>query len=442
MPRRGDRRWYGWLTAVSLVSLVPPIVWICARDLHATPQGDAFYFQSQASLIANGTGWFISPFPYLLHHMVVQSAQHPPVWLLVLALADTVGLKGFLAHRLLTCVLGAVAVFVTGLVGREVAGPRVGLVAAVIAAVYPNYWINDTNGLSETLVILLVALVVLAAYRLWRQPSLGRALWLGGACALAGLTRAEQTLLVLTVLIPVALIIKKVPWRQRLTYAGAGTLVAVLMIAPWVGFNLSRFSKPVYMSDDLGGTLAFANCREAYYGRNIGFGDFKCLTAAQKGSSGDESAVDAHNRQVALHYINVHLNRVPYVMLVRVGREFGFYRPLAQIGLDVELSSRPRIPDEVGLYMYYVLVVGAVVGAFMVRRRGKTLVPFGGLLLEVIVATVVTFGATRYRAPLEVGLVVLSAVAVDGVWRRRTHDSAEATESGSVPPESEPAVTV
>ncbi len=246
----------------------------------------------------------------------------------------------------------------------------------------------------------------------------------------------------LTVLIPVALIIKKVPWRQRLTYAGAGTLVAVLMIAPWVGFNLSRFSKPVYMSDDLGGTLAFANCREAYYGRNIGFGDFKCLTAAQKGSSGDESAVDAHNRQVALHYINVHLNRVPYVMLVRVGREFGFYRPLAQIGLDVELSSRPRIPDEVGLYTYYVLVVGAVAGAFMVRRRGKPLVPFGGLLLEVVVATVVTFGATRYRAPLEVGLVVLSAVAVDGVWRRRTHDSAEARETGLVPPESEPAVTV
>jgi 4-amino-4-deoxy-L-arabinose transferase-like glycosyltransferase len=342
----------------------------------------------------------------------------------------------------LTCVLGAVAVFVTGLAGREVAGPRVGLIAAAIAAVYPNYWINDTNGLSETLVILLVALTVLAAYRLWRQPSLGKALWLGAACALAGLTRAEQTLLVVTVLIPVALVIKKVSWRQRLTYAGAGVVVAVLMIAPWVGFNLSRFSKPVYMSDDLGGTLAFANCRAAFYGRNIGFGDFKCLTAAQRGSSGDESAVDAHNREVALHYINVHLDRLPYVMLVRVGREFGFYRPLAQVGLDVELSSRPRIPDEVGLYMYYALVVGAVSGAILVRRRGKTLVPLGGLLLEVLLATVITFGATRYRAPLEVGLVVLSAVAVDGLWRRVTRGPVLESEPNVGPPETEPAVTV
>jgi 4-amino-4-deoxy-L-arabinose transferase-like glycosyltransferase len=389
-----------------------------ATELHAKPQGDAFYFQSQASLIANGTGWFLSPFPYILHHAVVQSAQHPPVWVLVLAFADTIGIKSFLAHRLLACVIGAAAVFVTGLAGREVAGPRVGLIAAVVAAVYPNYWINNINGLSETLVILLVAWVILAAYRFWHQPSLGRALWLGAACALTGLTRSEQTLLIVAVLVPTALVLRRVPLRQRFTYAGAGVLLALLMIAPWVGFNLSRFSQPVIMSDDLGSTLAFSNCRAAFYGRNIGFGDFKCLAQAQRGATGDESAVDAHNRRYAMHYINKHSSRLPYVMAVRVGREFDFYRPLSQIGLDVELSSRPRLPDEIGLYMYYVLVVGAVGGGVVIWRRGTTIVPFVGLLAEVLLATVITFGATRYRAPLEVGLVVLSAVAVDALWQR------------------------
>jgi 4-amino-4-deoxy-L-arabinose transferase-like glycosyltransferase len=422
MPRTARGRWYGWLTLISVAALIPPVVWILASDLHATPKGDAFYFETQASFIANGSGWFISPFPYLLHHVVAQSAQHPPLWLLVLAFADTIGLKSFLAHRLFACVLGAAAVFVTGLAGREVAGPRVGLIAAAIAAVYPNYWINATNGLSETLVLLLVATVVLLAYRFWHQPSYPRALWLGAACALTGLTRSEQLLLLVAVLIPIALVLRNVPLRQRVSYAGAGFLIALLMIAPWVGFNLSRFSQPVVMSDDLGATLAFSSCRSAFYGRNIGFGDFKCLAAAQKGATGDESAIDAHNRRFALHYVNVHLTRLPLVMGARVGREFGFYRPLAQIGLDVQLSSRPRVPDEVGLYMYYSLIVGSIFGGLALRRRGKTLVPVVGLLVEVLVATVVTFGATRYRAPLEVGLVVLSAVAIDAAWTHLARD--------------------
>jgi 4-amino-4-deoxy-L-arabinose transferase-like glycosyltransferase len=418
VPRTARGRWFAWLTLISIASLVPPVAWILTHDLHAAPTGDAFYFQVQASLIANGSGWFISPFPYLLHHAVVQSAQHPPLWLLVLAFADTLGLNSFLSHLFFACVLGAVAVFVTGLAGREVAGPRVGLIAAAIAAVYPNYWINDTNGLSETFVLLLVSAVVFASYRFWHRPTTLRAVGLGALCALTGLTRSEQTLLVVAVLVPIALVLRNVTLRQRLRYAGVGALTALLMIAPWIGFNLSRFSQPVVMSDDLGGTLAFANCRPAFYGRNIGFGDFKCLAAAQRGATGDESAVDAHNRRVALHYINIHSTRLPFVMAIRVGREFGFYRPLAQVGLDVKLSSRPRIPDEIALYMYYALLAGAVFGGITIRRRGKTVVPFVGLLVEVVVATVVTFGATRYRAPLEVGLVVLGAVSIDVLVER------------------------
>ena len=93
------------------------------------------------------------------------------------------------------------------------------------------------------------------------------------------------------------------------------------------------------------------------------------------------------------------------------------------------MSSRPRIPDEIGLYMYYALLVGAVFGGITIRRRGKTVVPFVGLLVEVVVATVVTFGATRYRAPLEVGLVVLGAVSIDGLFGRLTGPG------GSVEPE-------
>ena len=419
MPRTPGGRWYRWLTIVSVASLIPPVVWILADNPHATPTGDAFYFHWQAAFIANGAGWFISPSAYLLHHAAIQSAEHPPLWVMILALADAVGVKSFLSQRLLTCLVGAAAVFVTGLAAREVAGPRVGLIAAAIAAIYPNYWMNSTTGLSETLLLLLVAAVVLESYRFWHGPSIARAAILGALCALAALARSEQTLLIVVVLIPVALVLQNVTLRKRLTFAGVGVTTAVLLIAPWVGFNLARFNQPVLMSDDLGGTLAFANCRESFYGRSIGFGDFKCLSAAQVGASGDESQQDAHLRRFALHYINAHSTRLPVVMTARVGRELGFSLPLQQIRLDVQLSSRPLWPAWIGLYMYYCLLIGAVFGTIIIRRRRTTLVPFVGLLVEVVAAAMITFGATRYRAPLEVGLVVLAAVAVDALWERR-----------------------
>jgi hypothetical protein len=418
MPRTAGGRWYRWLTLISVGALVPPVAWILADHPHAKPTGDAFYFHWQATFIANGTGWFISPSSYLLHHVAVQSAEHPPTWVLVLAFANTIGIKSFLSQRLLTCVVGAAAVFVTGLAAREVAGPRVGLIAAAIAAIYPNYWMNDITGLSETMLILLVAAVVFAAYRFWRHPSLLRAIGLGALCALAALTRSEQALLIVVVVIPLALVVRGVSLRQRVTFAGTGTLTALLLIAPWVGFNLARFNQPVFMSDDLGGTLAFANCRPAFYGHAVGFGDFKCLYAAQVGSSGDESQGDAHLRRVALHYINAHSSRLPVVVAARVGREFGIYLPLEQIRLDVQLSSRPLVPAWIGLAMYYALAIGSIYGAVILRRRRDTLVPFVGLLVEVLAAAMVTFGATRYRVPLEVGLVVLGAVAIDALWTR------------------------
>jgi len=78
--------------------------------------------------MAEGKGWFEWGPNY-------QTAFHPPLWTLVLEAAAVIGLKSYLAQLLWACLVSAGAVFVTGLAGREVAGPRVGLIAAAIAAV-------------------------------------------------------------------------------------------------------------------------------------------------------------------------------------------------------------------------------------------------------------------------------------------------------------------
>lgn len=406
-----------WLVVVTGVGLALRITYVVVQK-HSVLGVDAAYFFDQARLAWNGTGWFIDPFAFIYkHHAVLQSATHPPLWTLVLVLADAVGLRTYESHLVVASLVGSGAVFVTGCAARDLAGPRAGLIAAGIAAVYPNYWINDGTGVAESLLLLLVATAVLVGYRFWRRPSLRLAVALGGVCGLAALTRAEQLLLVVAVLIPVALVIRGRSLRRRLALAGAGVLTAVVVIAPWVGFNMARFSRPVLMSDDVGSTLVFSNCRTAYSGPLLGYGDFLCLDAVSPGP-GDESVQDDHYRRVALHYIRGHLGRVPLVMAARLGRELGFFKPFDQLRTEDYWNSRPLVPARIGLVMYYGMLVGAVGGALVLRRRGITLVPLVGLLLEVAATAMVSIGATRYRVPLEVGLVVSSAVALDALVTR------------------------
>jgi hypothetical protein len=64
--------------------------------------------------------------------------------------------------------------------------------------------------------------------------------------------------------------------------------------------------------------------------------------------------------------------------------------------------------------------VFAIGGAVVLRRRRVTLFPAGIILAEVAVVAVAIFGQTRYRTPLDVVLVVLTAVAVDYLVQQRS----------------------
>jgi hypothetical protein len=61
----------------------------------------------------------------------------------------------------------------------------------------------------------------------------------------------------------------------------------------------------------------------------------------------------------------------------------------------------------------------AVVGAVVVRRKGVTLIPLLAPAVIVRVVAAVFYGLVRFRAPAEVSIVVLAAVAIDAAWARR-----------------------
>jgi 4-amino-4-deoxy-L-arabinose transferase-like glycosyltransferase len=410
--KEGNRpsHWYLLLALVTVAGLAIDVTYVLLSKRHAVPVGDALYYHLQANSIAAGKGWFTwGP--------TDPTADHVPLWTLVLVVAAVIGLKSYFAQLLWACLVGAAAVFVTGLAAREVAGKRVGLIAAIIAAVYPNYWLNPGSGLTETLEQLIVAAVILVSFQLWHRPSFPKAVALGILCGLGALTRPELLLLLVAVVVPTTLVIRSSPRRRRLTLAGVGILAALVIMAPWVAFNMTRFSHPVILSTDFGATLRAANNGSTYYREKLGYWAFPSWDILP--IKGDESAQSAQYLSVAWRYIEAHASRLPIVMAARVGREFGLYLPRDQIHIDRNEGRRPLVWSEVGFLMYYVMAVTSVFGAVRLRRRGVTLVPFVGLLIAVVLQAVLAYGMTLFRAPLEVGLVVLTAVVVERILPAR-----------------------
>jgi 4-amino-4-deoxy-L-arabinose transferase-like glycosyltransferase len=404
--------------------------------------GDAYYYSAGADLIAAGRG-FIEPLAASVG-TVNQSADHPPLyelWLTIASVVDPGHETWQVTHMLWSCVLGAGSVVLCGLVGRRVAGPRCGLVAGAVAAIYPNMWLHDGALLSETMSIFMVSVTLWLAYRFWDVPTGWRAAWLGLSTGLAALSRPELILLLPLLLVPLTVLAKGVPVGRKVGWLAVGGATALAALAPWVAYNLSRFDEPVYISTNFGGAMAAANCDSTYFGDLIGYKDYECADDAYRaaraqmsdGGRLDASELERLVRREVFDYMGDHADRVPVVMAARVGRALKVYGVGQEIDYDDLIHNQDRWVVYAGLVSWYVLAGLAVAGAVVLRRRRE--VPVFPLLMVpavVLLAVAAIFAQTRYRAPAEPAVVILAAVAVDAMLpRRRAGPSADGDERRS-----------
>ncbi|MCU1461335.1 MAG: hypothetical protein JWO37_1410 [Acidimicrobiales bacterium] len=415
MRRRASRFTLG-LAAICLVGLVVRVAYVLIVKHDQKLWGDAFFYHWQADAILHGKNF---PVPYLWHfdHVARPAADHPPLWTILLAGADLLGLRSYNAHKLFACVIGTGTIGAVGLLGRRVASERAGLIAAGVAALYPNFWANDGLAQSETPLLLAVTVTMLVAYRFWRRPSWAVAAGFGAAVGVTALVHPETILLGPLVGIPLA-IGAAGDWRKRIAHLAVMGGVTVLVIAPWIGRNLATFEHPVYLSNGIDETLLVSNCDSTYRGDLIGFWDMRCIVAHENDvTSNDQSVVFSHYRKVALDYMRDHKSRVPIVVAARLGRGWNMYRPLQMTHLDV-LEGREIWVNQLGLAMFALLVPLAIGGVVVLRRRRIPSYPLLALAVTVSVGMAMTFGNTRYRVSAEVALAVLAAVFLDHVLAR------------------------
>ena len=412
-------------------------------------QGDQIFYNAEANTVAAGRG-FVEPLWSVTHpgEKPPPAADHPPLTVLVLApvswLSDHRPLSWIVheplhdhmrEHRYTMVLLGTLVVFLVGLLGRRVGrygagGDGVGLVAAGIAAVSPNLWVNDGLVMSETITVLTVVGALLAAFWFRDRPAWPRAAALGALCGLAALARAELILFVPLLAVVVVCTVRS-PWAARRGFAAAALVAGLLVIAPWAVFNVARFEDATFLSTNDGLTLLGANCDPVYHGASIGLWS----QDAARGCSlsprppGDQSQVDHEYRRVAVEYIRHHVSDLPLVVAARIGRTWSLYRPFDMVGYNVG-EGRERWVTRAGIFVFYPTLVAAIGGAVVLwrRRLRAALYILAVPAVVVTLSAAATYGQTRFRAVAEPSLALLAAVGTVALWQwhRRAPGNAEA----------------
>jgi 4-amino-4-deoxy-L-arabinose transferase-like glycosyltransferase len=391
------------LAAIVAGAVALRLLYVLVLARHVPMAGDSQFFNAEANLVAEGKG-YVEPFVQAAYGLSVPTAAHPPLYPTLLAGLSAVGLDGLLAHRALGALLGGVTVVLVALIGRRVGGERVGLVAALVAALYPLLVAADGAPMSESLYGLLIAACLLTALRLRASPSTRLAAALGALIALAALTRSEALLLVVLLGLPLT-------WRS---WRAALALVAacVVVLAPWTIRNWSAFDRFTLISHNDSTVLAGANCPRTYHGADLGGWRFECISQRHTFREGAQAA---RWRQEGIDYATDHASRWPLVVPVRVLRTWDLWQPRRQIE---SAEGRARWAEKAGVVAYFLLLPFAFAG-FVLVRRGRG--PFWILLSPAVLVTfssVIGYGVPRFRHAFEISLVVAAAMAMVAVSDR------------------------
>ena len=416
-----ERRLWPWLTVWTVVGLGIRFASVYGRPHRAG---------RRPRVMPGGwrTCWWRSRRPAGLHefhnqHVVFRTAGWPrPLWTFFLTVPPFFGFHSFFAARFWSCLIGALAIVVCGLAGREIGSSRVGLIAALLIAVYPNIWMNNELASSETLSPLVVALILWTAYRFWKRPTGWNVAALGASVGLATLCRDELALLAILIVVPLVLLVRSAQWHRA---RGA------------VGHRRGQRLGPGVPL----GRLQHEPLREAHFHQrrarhHPGVGKLRGhLVGTRSRATGHSPAGDLRGH-VDTHSRPSRCRLRPGPGLVPSARststptraelsqvEPGPARPgfgpsirVQQVEFDASVETRPYHWALVGLGMYYALSLSlseapssCAVGAyrsFPCGPWGSTSCPSPAHQLR----------QTRYRVTFEVSLVLLAAVQLEWFW--------------------------
>lgn len=405
---------------------------------HFSPNNDPADYDHIARSIAAGHGFPAT----LLAAPGSPSALRPPGYPLLLAFVYALG-GHWLAGRVTNALVGSLVVLLVYLITSRLWDRRRGVIAGVLAAVFPPLVALNGSLLSEPLFIVLELLVVLATLRYQdAQRRLPYAALIGILSGAAALTRSVGLLLPVVAIAGIRLAPRS---SRRQTLASVATMLAAMcvVIAPWAIRNAAAFDGafvPISTQDGITAAGTY-NAQAGAAGPTYAIWRPPYLVPGLQHlfyDSINEAQMDHVLRDDALSYAGAHPGYVldavglDTLRLAYIGPGSGFVNRQWYYEMGVPRNMQPWISLAGDVAVALALFgVGVAVMRLLRRRRGPPSFSdrrhrFVWLMpLFMYAAVVPIHGAFRYRAPLDPFLLMFAAYAIasvteaHGIPRRR-----------------------
>jgi 4-amino-4-deoxy-L-arabinose transferase-like glycosyltransferase len=406
---------------------------LAAREgLDSAPQfcTDQYEYDNYAWNLAQGLGYRgISPDVADPNHL---TAYRPPGTSLLWAGIYRVVGHRYAAVRVFNCLLGAAAVGLVYLLGRRAFNGTTGLIAAAAYAVYPTALLYAGDMLSEPLATFCFLIYLIASLRLAERPTWGGAAWAAFWIGYAMLTRPAFMFM-----LPLAALWAAWQFRDRpraLAVALAVPALSVAVLVPWAARNYRVFHTFIPFSTMGGSVLLQGNNRivsedPRFRGYSVWDTDLDEYRDALR-SAGDEVERDRLAGRFAVQWILAHRDLWPSMAWAKLERA---WTPFLQ-------PESPRL-YRLGMLLSWGPVLAVLAVAFpatlydALRDRDPYWLIHLGIFTYVI-TSVIFFGNSRYRYPVEPLCLILAARAVDYVMGGSDRpERPAATDSGRPEPE-------
>ncbi|HET8843040.1 MAG TPA: glycosyltransferase family 39 protein [Ktedonobacteraceae bacterium] len=398
-----------------------------------TPLNDSLAYQSIGFNVLDEHCFCLHPY--------ITTVYRAPLWPWIIAGLSLIFGRENIYDRLFLCCIGSGTCVFIYLFARDLFARRIGLVAGLMASVYPALYIYDGWMYTESLYTFLLFAVCYNVLRIQRDEGRRKRLWIacGILLALLSLTRPNGIVVLAFVLAwTLVLIWRKLLRLQVLRNTGLAFLIACILIAPWTvrNYTVSHSFIPVANGD---GTVLLGS----YNDRTINSGTwinplitspavlapFPLYTC----NAVCEVAREDASKSAALAWISSHTSALPQLLINRWLRfwtpntheaDMPMHRFSSQLPAQIQLALSQNLP--------FVVIVMAALGLVVtLKRYWRELLFVYALLLLTIAQALIYYGSSRFRAPIEPILVLLSAGAIwwltqstpgTLLWRLRQHN--------------------
>lgn len=442
------RRWGLAVAALAILGLAVRALYVLVVLADVEPGLDAIWYQLQGGSIRNGTGYVVPR--SLFTGELLPTAAFPPAYPGYQALWQWLVGDGPTAVRLAGLVPAAATIVLTALLGRRLAGPRVGLTAALAVAVHPGLIAGDGSTMSENLTVPLVVgaqLLALAIVDRTREATrqqtrhrpatrvLARSgmavLGLGVVLGAAVLTRQDLAVFAVLLTTWTAALTAGRDWRTALAVGAVVTLGLATIVTPWVLRNLRAVDVAAVSTLSPTSALAGANCPLAYQRADLGSWRYDCVVDARPGDLSEEDLLargvgeaelmDAY-QTAAREHVAANVTRLPAVLAARQARAWGWWDPRDLADRDVD-ESRSRGWQLAANPVGALVAVGGIGGLVVLhrRRRDHRHLVLAAAVAAVAVSVTLGYGNPRFALTAQPALIlaVVLATRTAAVSRRR-----------------------